>query len=103
MHWACSVFIHPHTQQEHAGAFDAAMAGLRYGSISVNCTATAAFSVTSLPWGAFPGEQVAPGGGARPASLLLVADPPYLHRQHVGCVLLRRVMQVCFVRCQSAP
>jgi hypothetical protein len=55
---ACSMFVHPHVQQEHAGAFDAAVAGLRYGSISINCPATTAFSVTSLPWGAFPGQEM---------------------------------------------
>jgi hypothetical protein len=51
----CSVFIHPQTQQQYAAAFDAAVSGLRYGSITINCPATTAFSVTALPWGAYPG------------------------------------------------
>jgi hypothetical protein len=51
------MFIHPNTQREHAGAFDAAVSALRYGSININCPTTTAFSVTALPWGAFPGED----------------------------------------------
>jgi hypothetical protein len=56
-----SLFIHPATQQQHAAAYDAAIADLQYGTIAVNCPATAAFCVTAIPWGAFPGA---------PASLL---------------------------------
>ncbi len=32
----CAVFVHPKTRKLYAPAFDAMMAGLRYGSISVN-------------------------------------------------------------------
>lgn len=53
---AASVFVHPRTQQDHAEAFEAAVADLKYGSITVNCPATAAFSVTAIGWGAFPGS-----------------------------------------------
>lgn len=62
-HTPHSMFIHPRTQQEHAAAFDAAVSGLRYGSITINCPATAAFSVTALPWGAFPGGCMGRGPG----------------------------------------
>lgn len=53
-----SVFVHPRTQRDHAEAFEAAVADLKYGSITVNCPATAAFSVTALGWGAFPGGRI---------------------------------------------
>lgn len=53
---AASLFIHPETQQQYADAFDAAVAGLRYGSVTVNAPSLVGFSATPLVWGAFPGH-----------------------------------------------
>ncbi|KAF8059215.1 ARC6 [Scenedesmus sp. PABB004] len=53
---SASVFIHPATKAAHAGAYDAALAALRYGSITVNCPSLVGFSATPLVWGAFPGN-----------------------------------------------
>jgi hypothetical protein len=52
----CSLFIHPEMQQQYADAFDAAVADLRYGSVTVNCPSLVGFSATPLVWGAFPGH-----------------------------------------------
>ncbi|KIY93232.1 hypothetical protein MNEG_14731 [Monoraphidium neglectum] len=53
---ACSVFVHPETQRRHAEAWEAALEGLRFGSICVNCPATTGFVATPLVWGAYPGN-----------------------------------------------
>jgi acyl-CoA reductase-like NAD-dependent aldehyde dehydrogenase len=37
-------------------AWDAALAGLRYGTVAVNIWAAAGFALGSTPWGAFPGH-----------------------------------------------
>lgn len=56
-HTPHSMFIHPKTQKQYAAAFDAAVAGLKYGAITINCPSTAAFSTTAIVWGAYPGGQ----------------------------------------------
>lgn len=43
-------------QERCENAFDNMIAGLRYGCITVNVPCTMGFSVTALPWGAFPGN-----------------------------------------------
>ncbi len=43
---------------EHAGAVDAAVAALRYGSINVNVATMLGFCVPRLTWGAFPGNPL---------------------------------------------
>jgi acyl-CoA reductase-like NAD-dependent aldehyde dehydrogenase len=51
----------------HLGpAYDAALAGLRYGSVAVNIWSAAAFVFGSTPWGGFPGhtpEKIGSGIG----------------------------------------
>eukprot|EP00775_Hariotina_reticulata_P008790 gene8790-8968_t len=63
---AVSMFIHPRTQQQHAQAYEAALANLQYGTICVNCPTTVGFSATPLVWGAFPGntaQDIGSGSG----------------------------------------
>ena len=43
---------------EHAGAVDAAVTALRYGSINVNVATMLGFCVPRLTWGAFPGNPL---------------------------------------------
>lgn len=50
--------ISPDVMAEHAGAVDAAIAALRYGSINVNVSNIMGFCVPRLTWGAFPGNSV---------------------------------------------
>ena len=40
-------------QAANKAAFDAAIAGLHYGSISVNCSSIAAYATPKLCWGAY--------------------------------------------------
>jgi acyl-CoA reductase-like NAD-dependent aldehyde dehydrogenase len=40
-------------------AYDAALAGLRYGTVAVNIWSAAGFVFGSMPWGAFPGHTAA--------------------------------------------
>jgi hypothetical protein len=61
-----SMFIHPQTQSQHAQAYEAALANLRYGTICVNCPTIVGFSTTPLVWGAFPGntpQDIGSGSG----------------------------------------
>lgn len=53
---SCALFIDPVTQRQHSQAFEEAVAGLRYGCITVNAPGTMGFGVTKLTWGAFPGH-----------------------------------------------
>ena len=53
---SCSLFVPAHVQREHPEAVDAAVAGLKYGSVCINCPSLAGFPNTRLSWGAFPGH-----------------------------------------------
>ena len=44
-------------QAEHKQVFEAAIAGLRYGSVQVNSCTIAGYAIPKLSWGAFPGNQ----------------------------------------------
>lgn len=55
---SCALIIHPKTAAEHAAAFDAAIAGLRYGGIGVNCWAAVVYALCVTTWGAFPGHTL---------------------------------------------
>jgi len=50
--------VSPDVLEQHAGAVDAAVAGLRYGSVNVNVASMLGFCVPRLTWGAFPGNPV---------------------------------------------
>ena len=54
---SCAIMIPPDVRRKHPAAVDAAVAGLRYGSVCVNVATTFGFCVTKLPWGAFPGNK----------------------------------------------
>lgn len=62
---SCSVLIDPATAAAHAQAFDHAIAQLRYGTIAVNTWSGIAYSLGSIPWGAFPGNSLADIGSGR--------------------------------------
>ncbi len=55
---SCTVLVHPATQRQYASEFEQAIARLRYGSIGVNLWAGVSFSLSSLSWGAFPGNSL---------------------------------------------
>lgn len=55
---SCTVLVHPATQRQYASDFEQAIARLRYGSIGVNLWAGVNFSLSSLSWGAFPGNSL---------------------------------------------
>ena len=50
---SCAVLVDTWTQKSHRQAFDAFIADLRYGSISVNVPCMLGFGITRLSWGAF--------------------------------------------------
>lgn len=56
---ACTVLVHPATQRQCTSDLERAIARLRYGSIGVNLWAGVNFSLSSLSWGAFPGNSLA--------------------------------------------
>ncbi|KAK9868062.1 hypothetical protein WJX84_011056 [Apatococcus fuscideae] len=53
---SCSLYVPPDVQRAHADAVEGAVAGLKYGSVSVNCPSICGFPATRLSWGAFPGH-----------------------------------------------
>ena len=64
-------------QRRHRGAFDAAIAGLRYGCVCVNVPTLVGFAITALPWGAFPGGTPADvGSGIGTVHNTLLFDRP---------------------------
>ncbi|MGB8702847.1 MAG: aldehyde dehydrogenase family protein, partial [Thermosynechococcaceae cyanobacterium] len=62
---SCTVLIDAPTQKREAMAFEQAIADLRYGSIGVNIWSGALFVMPELPWGAFPGHDLAAIGSGR--------------------------------------
>ncbi|MBP7147554.1 MAG: aldehyde dehydrogenase family protein [Acidobacteria bacterium] len=52
-----TVIVHPSTRAGGAGAqaFRAMLAGLRYGTVAVNCWSALSFVLMSTPWGGYPG------------------------------------------------
>jgi len=53
-----TLLVHPATLAEPANraAFEAAVAGLRYGTVSINHWAAIGYGLVATPWGAFPGH-----------------------------------------------
>ncbi|MEU3607297.1 aldehyde dehydrogenase family protein [Streptomyces sp. NPDC035033] len=51
-----TLLVHPKTEKEHRAAVEAAVAGLRYGTIGVNCWSAIGFLLGHTPWGAHPGH-----------------------------------------------
>lgn len=45
-------------EKAYPEAADAAVAGLRYGSVCVNISSVLGFGITRLTWGAFPGHTL---------------------------------------------
>ena len=63
---SCGVLIHPASEKAHAGAFERALAELRYGGIGVNCWPAVVYGLVHTTWGAFPGhppEDIRSGTG----------------------------------------
>ncbi len=50
-----TILIHPITMRELGARFADAVAALRYGCVGVNAWSGVGFSLTSLPWGGYPG------------------------------------------------
>jgi aldehyde dehydrogenase (NAD(P)+) len=57
-----SILIHPRTIAELGGAFDDAIAALRYGCVAVNTWPGVGFLLPTASWGAFPGNTLADVG-----------------------------------------
>ena len=55
---SCMVMIHPSTEKAHKGAFEEAIANLKYGGIGVNVWAGVIYALVSPTWGAFPGHTM---------------------------------------------
>ncbi|MFB7037494.1 MULTISPECIES: aldehyde dehydrogenase family protein [unclassified Streptomyces] len=51
-----TLLVHPRTERAHRAAVDAAVAGLRYGTVGVNCWSAIGFLLGYTPWGAYPGH-----------------------------------------------
>ncbi|MEU7298581.1 hypothetical protein AB0A76_36290 [Streptomyces exfoliatus] len=51
-----TLLVRPRTEKDHRAAVDAVVAGLRYGTIGVNCWSAIGFLLGYTPWGAHPGH-----------------------------------------------
>ncbi|WP_419996035.1 aldehyde dehydrogenase family protein [Streptomyces boninensis] len=51
-----TLLVHPKTEKAHRDAVAAAVAGLRYGTLGVNCWSAIGFLLGYTPWGAYPGH-----------------------------------------------
>ncbi|MFE9134536.1 aldehyde dehydrogenase family protein [Streptomyces sp. NPDC007355] len=51
-----TLIVHPRTEKAHRDAVRSAVAGLRYGTVGVNCWSGVGFLLGFTPWGAFPGH-----------------------------------------------
>jgi acyl-CoA reductase-like NAD-dependent aldehyde dehydrogenase len=51
-----TLIIDPGTEKSDRQAVDAAIAGLRYGTVGVNCWSAVGFLLGYTPWGAYPGH-----------------------------------------------
>ncbi|MFE7576876.1 aldehyde dehydrogenase family protein [Streptomyces sp. NPDC057521] len=52
-----TLLVHPRTERAHRHAVEEAVAGLRYGTLGVNCWSAFGFLLGYTPWGAFPGHS----------------------------------------------
>lgn len=53
-----NLIVHPATLRQRAEAIDAAVAGLRYGTVGVNVWTGVGYFICETPWGAFPGNSL---------------------------------------------
>ncbi|WP_406373291.1 aldehyde dehydrogenase family protein [Streptomyces sp. NBC_01550] len=51
-----TLIVHPRTEKDHRTAVEEAVAGLRYGTLGVNCWSAIGFLLGYTPWGAYPGH-----------------------------------------------
>ncbi|MEU9294179.1 aldehyde dehydrogenase family protein [Streptomyces sp. NPDC048266] len=51
-----TLIVHPRTEKAYRDAVRSAVAGLRYGTVGVNCWSGVGFLLGFTPWGAFPGH-----------------------------------------------
>ncbi|WP_328555698.1 MULTISPECIES: aldehyde dehydrogenase family protein [unclassified Streptomyces] len=51
-----TLIVHPRTERTDRAAVESAVAGLRYGTLGVNCWSGVGFLLGFTPWGAFPGH-----------------------------------------------
>lgn len=56
---SCTVLVDSRTQQQRRMEVESAITQLRYGAIGVNVWSAVIFSLSVLPWGAFPGNPLA--------------------------------------------
>jgi len=69
-----NILVHPKTEKSLAGAFDEAVADLRYGGIAINCWSGLNYGLVNATWGAFPGhplDDIESGQGVVHNGLLL--------------------------------
>jgi acyl-CoA reductase-like NAD-dependent aldehyde dehydrogenase len=62
---SCSLLIDPATAAAQPQTLDEAIAQLHYGTIAVNTWSGIAYSLGSIPWGAFPGNALTDIGSGR--------------------------------------
>lgn len=55
---SCSLLVHPEAEAANKDAVSAAIADLKYGCVAVNVVTHMGFSITKMPWGAFPGNPI---------------------------------------------
>ncbi len=55
-----TLLVHPKSMKDRqvGAAVERAIAGLRYGTVAVNCWAAVGYGLVITPWGAFPGHDV---------------------------------------------
>jgi acyl-CoA reductase-like NAD-dependent aldehyde dehydrogenase len=74
---SCVLLVHPSTLRDYGEEIDAALEGLRYGAIAVNCWSALAYALITTSWGAFPGHPPTDiGSGAGVVHNALLFDHP---------------------------
>jgi len=71
---SCNVLVDPKTEKSLGGAFDQAIADLRYGAVAINCWSGLNYGLVNATWGAFPGhplDKIESGQGVVHNGLLL--------------------------------
>ncbi|WP_328394673.1 hypothetical protein OHS70_06765 [Streptomyces sp. NBC_00390] len=54
-----TLIVHPRTEKDHRAAVEAALDGLRYGTLGVNCWSAVGFLLGYTPLGGLPGQHPA--------------------------------------------
>ena len=103
-----TLIVDRHTRRGLGPAYDAALAGLRYGTVAVNIWSAAGFVFGGTPWGGFPGHTPADIGsgvgfvhnarlvdraqkGVLQGPFLLYPRPPWFVTHRFGDKVLSRV------------